>query len=117
MIVENKLIENIVVGTFPKNIKIDLNMAKEMVNERLEFQNGKDYPVLIYANGFKIDTFEAREYMKKEGLKGMKAGAFVVRNSIEKMIATFFIKISPPPIPAKVFIHDQQAIEWLKQYR
>lgn len=112
-----KIEDGILITEFKKGLVINLDIAQKLVNDRLKMQNGKSMPLLIIANGFKIDSHEARDYMKKEGLQGMTAGCFVVNNYFEKIVVNFFLAVKPPPIPAKMFTNYNEAIEWCKKYR
>ena len=116
-LVENRIENGIVIGIFTKGNIVDLPTAVKMVNERLEFQNGVDYPIMICLNGLKFASSEARNYMQKEGLKGLKAGAFIVTNPVEKVIMNFLLYVSPPSIPARMFTNEKDALEWLEQYK
>jgi hypothetical protein len=50
--IKMKLVDGIIIANFRDGLEITLDLAKEMVHERLKFQNGKDYPLIIIANGF-----------------------------------------------------------------
>lgn len=116
-IVENKLENGIVIGKFTKGYVVDLPAAQQMVKERLEFQNGVEYPIMIRLNGLKFASSEARNYMKKEGQRGIKAGAFIISNPVEKIILNFLFTISPPQVPARMFTSEKEALNWLEQFK
>lgn len=107
----------IVFCNFASDCVVDLEIAQQMVKERLEFQNGEEYPVMIRLNGLKFGTSEARNHMKKEGQKGIKAGAFIISNPVEKIIMNFLFTIAQPQVPAKMFTNEKDALTWLEQFK
>lgn len=112
-----KLMDGIILVTFNYGLKITLDIAKEMVQERIQMQQGVSHPLVIVAKGFKIDSKEVREYLKKEGIVGLKSGAFVVENIFEKVMVNFFLIVVPPKVPSKMFTNLEEAMEWSKKYR
>lgn len=116
-VVENKLENGIMIGKFKKGNIIDLHTAMRMVEERLQFQNGNEYPIVIHLNGIKFASSEARNYMKREGIKGIKAGAFIISNPVERIILNFLLLVSPPEVPAKMFTSEKEAFDWIQQYK
>ena len=116
-VVEKKIENNILIAKFNSVATIDIDMAKKMVEERLAFQEGNVYPTLVYLNGVKFASSEARSFMKDKGLKGLSAGAFIISNPVEKVIMNFLILISPPEIPTRMFTNESEAIKWLEQYK
>ena len=104
-------------GWYTENLKkVDINAAKAVVRERLFFQNDKNYPHLMHINV--IDsTREAREFMKKEGIEGITAGAFVIESIFTKSIINFFLSVSKPQVPTKMFTDRDSAYKWLHQFK
>ena len=107
--------EDILVATYKQKLEVDLETAKQLVADRLTFQNRKECPVVIYMNGIKASSKEARIYMGKEGIQGITIGAFVVRNTIEQVILNFFLSIEKPPVPAKAFTSEEDAVSWIRE--
>lgn len=114
-VVEICKVDEIVICTFAKGSVVDIQTAKQMVKERLEFQKGNSYPLMIRLNGLKFASSEARNYMKKEGQQGIKAGAFIVSNPVERIILNFLLTISTPHVPTKSFTNEKEALNWLGQ--
>lgn len=109
--------DGILCGLYKKNLSIDIEIAKEMVTERLALQNGKDYPVIFNVNGFKAPSKEARTYLATEGVKGISIGAIIVKNAAEKIILNFFFTIEKPSVPYKAFTNEEDAILWINEIR
>jgi hypothetical protein len=126
---ENKVFENdfmklecingILHGTYKTDL-VDLELAKKIVQIRLEFINGTSMPMIVRQVGLKAINKEARTYLNSNiGVKGVSAGAIVTNSAFEAHLGNFFIKITSnkPKIPAKVFKNEKTALEWLEQYK
>jgi hypothetical protein len=102
---------------FKNGMSVDLAEAVELVKLRLKLQKGKTYPILIDLNNIQFGTFKAREYMAKEGLVGISAGAFLVTNNVEKLVLNFFLKLNKPNLPTRTFYKERDALTWLEKYK
>lgn len=114
-----ELRDGILFGTYKKG-PVTLEMAKEVITNRLNFTNHLDVPILINDSGLTSIDKDARAYLSSdEGVRGLKAGALVTNSIFGRHLANFFIKISviKPKIPTRLFSTEAEAIEWLKQYR
>lgn len=108
--------DNILFCTYKNKLRIDLNIAKECVAFRLEYTKGVSYPVYVDMKGIISVTREGREYFSLEGSKLIKAGAFMVNSPLAKIIGNIFLTVNKPPVPAKLFTNEADAINWLKNY-
>ena len=107
----------ILIGTYKKGLKITLPIAKEIVASRLIFTSNTDMPALILNQGVVSMDKDARDFLSsKEGVRGLKAGAIVLDSPFASFLGNFFIKISKPKIPAKIFANKEDALKWLEQY-
>lgn len=116
-IVDFEIENGILIANMSKGLVVDVHHAQKMVDDRILFQNGIEYPVLIRVNGIKFASSKASSFMQKEGLKGLKAGAFIISNPVEKIILNFLIMIHRPAIPSKMFTNEKEALKWLQQYK
>jgi hypothetical protein len=108
---------DILIGTYKKGLKITLPIAKEIVSVRLVFTNNTDLPALILNQGVVSMDKDARDFLSsKEGVKGLKAGAIVLDSPFSSFLGNFFIRISKPKIPAKIFTNKEDALIWLEQF-
>jgi hypothetical protein len=110
-------IENeIVYGKYKPNTVIDLIAAKKIVEDRLWLSKGKDYPSLSFIDDLKSVTKEARDFFSKgDGIKHMKNLALLTRSPISKMLGNFWLQISKPTVPTRLFTNEDDAIAWLKE--
>lgn len=110
--------DNILFCNYPENIHIDLQIAKELVVNRLEFtKNKKHYLIMQFSNIADV-TYEAMQYMKtpETGQRNILGAAFITTNpyslAIAKIIAEF-----PKKVPAKFFDTEENAIIWINQLK
>jgi hypothetical protein len=104
---------------FAEGITIDLPKAKEIVTARQKFTNGQSYPCLGIARKSITLTKEARDYFSsEEGMRGIKANAFVADSVFKMFLANFFlsVSVSKKRFPSKIFTDKQKALHWLKQF-
>ena len=108
--------EGILYCEFADNLEVTLEVAKVCVAARIGFSKEKSYPALIYMKGIKSVTKEAREYMAKEGVQLLTAGALVISSPLSKVIGNLFLRINKPPIPTQIFTNEKEAKKWLKKH-
>jgi hypothetical protein len=107
---------------YQPNLIITLEIAQKCVGDRLRFCKGKSYPMLADITTIKASDKEAREYLSsEEGIKGITAGAFMVKSQFTRLLGTVFLSLNlnfnAKRPPAKLFVDKEDAKEWLKQYR
>jgi len=106
----------ILIGTF-KSEFVDLNIAHEATNYRLEIQKDKAYPLLSNIKAVKNSSKSARDFLaSEEGCKGVIAAAVLIDSPISSMIGNFFIRVSKPLRPTKIFTDEAEAKKWLAQF-
>jgi hypothetical protein len=111
-------IENdILFCSYKKQIEIDINIAKRIIKDRVEFTEGKLYPILIDFTNMHSVTKEARDYMNdpEGGLKGLLGGAFLSNSLVTTLFVNLYLTINKPTIPAKFFTKKAEALNWLKE--
>src|ERR1035437_4778875 len=97
-----ELKDGIVFGAYKGNIS--LASAKMVVKTRLEFTEGKSYHVSVQTIDVAVVDNEARDYFSTaEANKGIKAGAIYVGSVFQSFMGNFFLRVSEPKIPARVF--------------
>jgi hypothetical protein len=110
---------DIVFGSYAPHLTIDLEIAREMIENRLSFSGGQPVYTLIDFTNVKSVTKEARDYMNSAegGLKGILGGAFLSNNVMATLFINLFLKISKPTVPAKFFTNRDEAVKWLRRVR
>lgn len=111
--------EDIVFFKYAPKLEINIEVAKEIVESRLNYTNGKPVYTLIDFSNVKSVTKEARDYMNSPegGLKGILGGAFLSTSVVATLFVNLYLKISNPSVPAKFFTSEKDAMWWLKKIR
>lgn len=112
--------DGILYGPYPDGIELDLKNVEQMVADRLNFLNGKKVPALVDTTGIKRVSKEARDFMaSNQGSEGIVAAAILSKSIFSTFISNFFIKISliKAPLPIKLFSTEDEALDWLKQFK
>ncbi len=109
---------NILLFEYKSNVIIDLLAAEQIVSDRIQIQNGKAYPILCDISGIVDSDKAARDYLAQHGSVLTKAVAIVVadQKSLSFLMITFYLKISKPQVPTKLFTDKMAALEFLKTF-
>ena len=103
-----------------ENTHINMDMAIRLVNDRLNFTEGRPHCLCLRTGKFSYADKEVRNYMQSSlGIKNIIAGAIITESAVTSVFFNFFIKISGVNkiVPAKCFALEEDAIEWLKQFK
>jgi hypothetical protein len=111
--------DDIVIFKYAPKLEINIEVAKEIVESRLNYTNGKSVYTLIDFSNVKSVTKEARDYMNSPdgGLKGILGGAFLSNSVVATLFVNLYLKISNPSVPAKFFTTEEDALWWLKKIK
>lgn len=109
------LLQNgLLIATYKKGVMINLSIARQVVESRLEFTSSREMPVLILSEGQVRMDKEARDFLASEkGTEGLVAAAMVLRNPFDWALGTFFLHLRRPAMPTKLFVSYEAAIKWL----
>ena len=106
----------IMFGKYKPDVLIDIKAAKKVVEDRIRLAKGVDYPTLGFLDDLSNVTKEARDFFSHDdGVKNMKKLALLTGSPISKMFGNFFLKISKPTIPTRLFTRQEDALVWLKE--
>jgi hypothetical protein len=109
--------DGVLVCTYAKNLKIDLEVAKQVSDERLRILAGNTRPCLLFTHHLNFVNKEARDYFAVDGVKGMSALAIIPGNFIAVVATNLFITFSRPSVPTRAFKNKTLAFEWLNQFK
>jgi len=116
-IVMELLESGILVATYKRRTLVTLEMAREIVQARLEFTGREPRPLLLMNQGVVEIDKSARKYVSSDdGLAGIKAAAIIVDHLSTAIIMSFILSVERPDIPAKMFTRAEKAMRWLETY-
>jgi hypothetical protein len=95
---------------------IDIEIAKELVEDRLKYSEGKALYSIADVTNLKSVTKDAREYMSSPdgGLRGILGGAFLSNSIVNNMVVNLYLKMNKPSVPAKFFTKKEDAVTWVR---
>ena len=109
--------DNILVATYKKGVKVNLEIARKVVSDRRQFLGNKSVPVMVINQGVLSMDKEARDYLSSaEANVGLKAGAIIMDSVFTSILSNFFLSVSKPNIPARMFTNQEQAMKWLRKF-
>ncbi len=95
---------------------LDKETAIKIVKGRIAFKEGKSYPSLFDIREVKSTNKDGRDYMANEGNDLVVASALLVSSSVTKMIGNFFMTVSKPKNPTRLFTSESEARDWLARF-
>ena len=101
-----------------KGSEVKLEHAKENSVVVNSFYRNAKFPLLIDARGIKSMEREARTFFTANGRKtNTLAFAIIIDSSVSKVVGNFFLGISHPAVPTKLFLQEDAALEWLTKFK
>ena len=113
-----ELQDDLLFCTYKKGLRLNLDMAKEIVKARLEFTNYIPALVVVYNAGVISMDKKARDYLSsEEGLRGCIAGTIVLDSPFGLFLGNFYLSVTKPKMPTRIFSKTEDALKWLDKFR
>lgn len=110
--------DDILYVTYFSGVSITLDVAKDIVKKRMEYTEGRPYPLIVTGEGLRAMDKHARDYLATdEGTAGVLAGVLLVNSVYTEFFGNFFLRIAKPEIPTNIFTDKGKALEWLQQFK
>jgi hypothetical protein len=111
-------IENdILFFAYKPQTRLDLEGAQLVVTDRKKFQNNMSYLVYCDARGLKEIDKAARDYLAREGSDLVIAVGILIESPVTRILTNFYLTISKPLTPTKLFTDRDEAIAYLESYK
>lgn len=101
---------------YKPNTAIDLEIAMRVVADRIAFQNERRLPVFCDTRGIISIDKAARDYLAKSGSLLAKAVALIGSENVSMTMSNFYLEISKPSVPTKIFVSEQEALTYLSEF-
>jgi len=100
-----------------EDAEISLDDAMENTVVVTSFFKDKKFPIMIDARGIKSMSREARSHFSAHG-RDSKTNAFdiIIKSPISRVVGNFFLGISKPSVPTKLFENEEDAKHWLQTF-
>lgn len=103
----------------PKVKKITLEIAKQLVQDRIAATGTVGISVLVYVvvnNAISVDSEATKYYKQPEAYANIRAIAMKMDNYIARMVGNLIFVINKPNVPTALFNDEEKALKWLKRY-
>ena len=97
--------------------EVTLADAEETMAAYLKINQGRRLPLFVDTRRMKFLAREARKYYAgEEAAKAASAVAIIVGTPVGRVLGHFYLGVSNPHLPSRLFSSDAAALEWLKGY-
>ena len=91
--------------------------AQKNVEIMHQLADGQKRPVLVEMKQIKGMDGDARAYSAGDNVEGITlALAMVIGSTLGKTLGNLWLGINKPPFPSKIFVSEEEAITWLKDF-
>lgn len=98
--------------------EVTLEDAQDTMTAYLKLNEGKRRPLFVDTKTMRILAREARHYYAgEEAARVASAVAIIVGTPVSKVLGNFYLGLSNPHLPTRLFTDEDEAVEWLKGYR
>lgn len=111
-----EVVNGILIATYKEETHVDLEVAKKVVETRLNYQPNIVMPGYADIRGIVSMTKDAREYLAKNGSERVIAAGLLSTSTFNRVIGNFYLYVNQPDIPTKLFKTQESAIDWLKKF-
>lgn len=110
--------DDVIFGKYKPSLVINLEVAKEAVNDRKKMSNGICKPFLIDITELLSVDANARKYLASaEACEFLSATAIYTHNKLLAFLGNAFILLDKPIIPVKVFTDKEAGLKWLEPFK
>jgi hypothetical protein len=97
--------------------EVTLEDAKETMAAYLKLNQGRRMPLFVDTKAMKSMSRETRKYYAgEEAAKVASAAAIIVGTPASRVLGNFYLGLSNPHLPSRLFSSEEEALEWLKGY-
>jgi hypothetical protein len=107
--------DGIVQFTWVPRVEIDLEDALESTKAMADLNGGRRSPLFVDArDGGQMDRPSRAEFARRGDI--VSAVGLITGTALSRMMANFFISVSKPVVPTRLFESEQAAIAWLTDF-
>ena len=97
--------------------EVTLEDAKETMAAYLKLNQGRRMPLFVDTKTMRSLAREARKYYAgEEAAKVASAVAIIVGTPVSRVLGNFYLGLSNPHLPSRLFSSEDEALAWLKGY-
>ncbi|MFH1795906.1 MAG: hypothetical protein ABIK36_06570 [Pseudomonadota bacterium] len=97
--------------------EVTLADAQETMAAYQKLNNGRRLPLFIDTKKMKSLSRDARQfYASEEAAACASAAGIIVGTPVSRVLGTFYLGLSNPKLPSRLFSDDDEALAWLKGF-
>lgn len=102
---------------FVPGAEVTLRDAREIMDAYHKLRKGRRLPLLVDTRRMRSNSREARHLFAGEEAQGSAtAAAIIVDTPVTRVLANFYLGLSKPRLPSRLFSSEDEALAWLKGY-
>lgn len=110
--------DGIIYTSFSENYEIKLDVAKKLVQWRVEIQGSSTMPLMLDFRNLKSIDKESRDFLaEKSNNIYISAAAILVKSEIQRLLGMIFVFYYSVSCPYKVFEDERKALNWLNHFK
>jgi len=99
------------------NVDVSLADAQETMAAYKKINQGKRLPLFIDTKTMRSLSRDARHYYAGEEAAAVaSAAAIIVGTPVSRVLGNFYIGLSNPHLPSRLFTDEDEALAWLKGF-
>jgi hypothetical protein len=103
---------------YKPRLVMNLEVAKQIVADRLKVSNGVSHPMFLDGRNFvSIDRATMKYYKTKEVVQYVTSAAFLTGSALSSLASNIFLSLEKPLVPTKLFTDEKKALDWLEKYK
>jgi hypothetical protein len=105
-----------IVLRFHSGSRLDAALTTEVVRAHVELAQGHKCPVLADVRGLvSVDRPSRQLAASAEAVGATSRMAIIVGNPVTRTLGNFFIRVTTPSYPTRLFADERPAREWLRE--
>ena len=112
--------DGILIQCYHENITVDMKKVDDMQKGIKELSKEKDIPLLLIGKRGVQPTLEVRKYgSTNKANKYISAMAILIieENIAHRLYGNMILTLDKRPMPSKLFVNKEKAIEWLTKHK
>jgi hypothetical protein len=97
-----------------QGFELDIDSARKIAKDLISFQNGKKHPICVNITGLADTDKAGRDFMATECAKFSTGIAFIAESELSRIMGNFFLQVSKPTVPTKLFTDKENALVYLR---
>lgn len=110
--------EGICLTRVAKGVDVGLEEARWNTQKVIELSGSSCPPLLVDIRFIRSISKEARDHFSMKGrTANVSAIALLIHSPVSRVIGNFYLGLSKPTVPTRLFTEEEKAKEWLRELK